>query len=47
MDLPPCDFPPLVFRAERIALVRSVRDGPDFGYRVLHEWELARSRTQR
>ena len=45
MDLPGCDFPPLVFRAERIALVRSVRDGPDFGYRVLHEWELARSRT--
>jgi 2'-5' RNA ligase len=40
LALPAVDPSPIVFRAERIALVRSVLEGPERGYHVLREWVL-------
>jgi 2'-5' RNA ligase len=38
--LPALAVPPITFRAERIALVRSASEGTERGYRVLREWQL-------
>jgi len=40
MPVPEVKFAPVVFRADRLVLVKSIREGAEAGYHVLNEWVL-------
>jgi hypothetical protein len=40
MPVPEINFAPVVFRAERLTLIKSIREGAGAGYHTLAEWVL-------